>query len=110
MQDTELGGQADRRGRQGRRLLPSANRDEEVFDGPVRRSTSAATPTRTSASAAAARTSAWAATSPRLELRVLFETLTGADARHRLTGEARRLRSNFINGIKDMPVRIIPAS
>jgi cytochrome P450 len=41
----------------------------------------------------------------RLELRVLFETLLARMPGIAPTGDARRLRSNFINGIKEMPVR-----
>ncbi|MEV0346455.1 cytochrome P450 [Nonomuraea sp. NPDC050680] len=40
----------------------------------------------------------------KLELRVLFEQLARRYPRLRQTGEARRLRSNFINGIKELPV------
>ncbi|MFD0658373.1 cytochrome P450 [Thermocatellispora tengchongensis] len=42
----------------------------------------------------------------KLELRVLFETLARRFPGLRQTGEARRLRSNFINGIKDLPVAL----
>ncbi|NJP90305.1 putative cytochrome P450 hydroxylase [[Actinomadura] parvosata subsp. kistnae] len=42
----------------------------------------------------------------KLELRVLFEQLARRHPRLRQTGEARRLRSNFINGIKELPVTI----
>ncbi|PZG15049.1 cytochrome P450 [Nonomuraea aridisoli] len=42
----------------------------------------------------------------KLELRVLFEQLARRYPRLRQTGEARRLRSNFINGIKELPVSI----
>jgi cytochrome P450 len=41
----------------------------------------------------------------RLELRVLFETLLDSAPNIELCGNARRLRSNFVNGIKEMPVR-----
>ncbi|GAA2213255.1 cytochrome P450 [Nonomuraea monospora] len=42
----------------------------------------------------------------KLELRVLFEQLARRHPRLHQTGEARRLRSNFINGIKELPVTI----
>ncbi|TDD38409.1 cytochrome P450 [Nonomuraea terrae] len=42
----------------------------------------------------------------KLELRVLFEQLARRYPHLRQTGEARRLRSNFINGIKELPVSI----
>jgi cholest-4-en-3-one 26-monooxygenase len=41
----------------------------------------------------------------RLELSVLFETLSRRMPNIELAGNLRRLRSNFINGIKEMPVR-----
>ncbi|TDB90439.1 cytochrome P450 [Actinomadura sp. 7K534] len=46
----------------------------------------------------------------RLELSVLFETLLDAVPNIELNGNVRRLRSSFINGIKEMPVRVRPAS
>jgi cholest-4-en-3-one 26-monooxygenase len=42
----------------------------------------------------------------KLELRVLFEQLARRYPRLRQTGEARRLRSFFINGIKQLPVHL----
>ncbi|MEU1723627.1 cytochrome P450 [Nonomuraea sp. NPDC005692] len=42
----------------------------------------------------------------KLELRVLFEQLARRRPRIRQVGPARRLRSNFINGIKELPVTI----
>ncbi|TWH18123.1 cholest-4-en-3-one 26-monooxygenase [Rhodococcus rhodochrous J45] len=44
----------------------------------------------------------------RLELRIMFEILAARIDRVEPAGEPRRLRSNFINGIKSMPVRIHP--
>jgi cholest-4-en-3-one 26-monooxygenase len=44
----------------------------------------------------------------RLELTVLFEALLDRMPDIALAGEARRLRSNFINGIKEMRVRFTP--
>jgi cholest-4-en-3-one 26-monooxygenase len=45
----------------------------------------------------------------RMELTVFFRTLLAKVDRVELTGPVRRLRSNFINGVKEMPVRFIPA-
>ncbi|MGW0807094.1 cytochrome P450 [Nonomuraea sp. NPDC002799] len=42
----------------------------------------------------------------KLEMRILFEQLARRRPRLRQTGPARRLRSNFINGIKELPVSI----
>ncbi len=44
-----------------------------------------------------------------LELRVLLRTLSERMPDIELAGEPRRLRSNFINGIKEMPVRFTPS-
>ncbi|WP_420749903.1 cytochrome P450 [Rhodococcus sp. O3] len=44
----------------------------------------------------------------RLELKVMFETLARRLDRVEPAGPARRLRSNFVNGVKAMPVRIHP--
>jgi len=41
--------------------------------------------------------------------RILLQALTERMPDIRLDGEASRLRSNFINGIKHMPVRFIPS-
>ncbi len=45
----------------------------------------------------------------RLEIRVLFEELLRRLPDMELDGPLRRLRSNFINGLKEMPVRFQPA-
>jgi cholest-4-en-3-one 26-monooxygenase len=45
-----------------------------------------------------------------LELRVLFEALVERMPDITLDGEVSRLRSNFINGIKHMPVRFTPSA
>ncbi|WP_205315807.1 cytochrome P450 [Nonomuraea lactucae] len=42
----------------------------------------------------------------KLELRILFEQLARRYPRLRRSGEPRRLRSNFINGIKELPVTL----
>jgi cholest-4-en-3-one 26-monooxygenase len=42
----------------------------------------------------------------KLELEIMLGTLARRIARVELTGEVNRLRSQFINGIKEMPVRI----
>ncbi len=43
----------------------------------------------------------------RFEMRIMFETLLPRIAEIEQTGEIVRLRSNFINGIKKFPVRIV---
>ena len=44
----------------------------------------------------------------RIEIRAMFEELLRADTGHRTAGPVRRLRSNFINGYKSIPVRFMP--
>ena len=46
----------------------------------------------------------------RLELTVFFRTLLAKVERVEQTAPARRLRSNFINGIKELPVRFVPVA
>jgi cytochrome P450 len=45
----------------------------------------------------------------RLEVRVVLAALARRVARFELAGEPRRIRSNFTNGLKTLPVRVIPA-
>ncbi|CAO5239213.1 cytochrome P450 [Frankia sp. AgKG'84/4] len=44
-----------------------------------------------------------------LEIELMFRTLAAKVARVELTAPPSRLRSNFVNGVTAMPVRIIPA-
>ena len=73
--DTEVGGQADRRGRPRADGLRVGEPRRARVRRPRRRSTSAATPTTTSRSAPAARTSAWARTWRGSRARLMFEAI-----------------------------------
>jgi cytochrome P450 len=42
----------------------------------------------------------------RLEIRLMFETLLPRLKSVELAGDVRRVRSNFVNGIKSLPVRV----
>jgi cholest-4-en-3-one 26-monooxygenase len=42
----------------------------------------------------------------RLEVKVLLEALTRRVSWFSLTGEPRRIRSNFTNGLKALPIRV----
>jgi cytochrome P450 len=44
-----------------------------------------------------------------LEIRILLEEILARDVRFELTGPPVRLSSNFINGFKSLPVRVVPA-
>jgi cholest-4-en-3-one 26-monooxygenase len=101
---TELGGQPIAEGDKVVVFYASANRDEDVFD----------TPEVFDAGRDPNPHVGFGGGGPHfclgkhlavLELRVLLRTLTELMPGIRLDGEAARLRSNFINGIKHMPVR-----
>jgi cytochrome P450 len=42
----------------------------------------------------------------RMEVRITFEELLSRDLKIELTGTPERLRSNFFNGIKRLPVKV----
>jgi cytochrome P450 len=44
-----------------------------------------------------------------LEIRILLEEILARKVRFELTGDPVRLSSNFINGFKSLPVRVVPA-
>ncbi|HZU78101.1 MAG TPA: cytochrome P450, partial [Dehalococcoidia bacterium] len=104
--DTELRGQTIRAGQKVVLWYPSANRDEDVFpDGDVfdvRR-----TPNDHLAFGIGEHFCLGAGLA-RLELRVMFEELLRRMPDIELSGPVERLRSNFIGGIKHMPVRFNP--
>ena len=84
----------------------SANYDEEVFPDPFRFDVTR-TPNRHFAFGAGGPHFCLGAPLARLEMRVMFEELLPRIARVESAGEVSRLRSNFINGIKHMPVRVV---
>jgi cytochrome P450 len=43
-----------------------------------------------------------------MEVRITFEDLLARGVELELAGQPERLRSNFFNGIKRMPVRVVP--
>jgi cholest-4-en-3-one 26-monooxygenase len=45
-----------------------------------------------------------------MEMRLLFEEVVKRLPDLQLAGKPRRLRSNFINGVKEIPVRFTPES
>ena len=46
----------------------------------------------------------------RMEMNIMFEELVKRVSSIKQIGEVKRLRSNFVNGIKHLPVRLTPAS
>lgn len=84
----------------------SANRDEDVFDDPFRFDVGREHNPHTMhvAFGGGGPHFCLGANLARAEIKVMFEALLPRLPRIELAGPARRLRSNFINGIKEMPV------
>jgi cytochrome P450 len=106
--ETELGGAAIRTGDKVVLWYVSGNRDEAEFEAPdsfdVARS-----PNRHLSFGRGGPHLCLGAHVARLELRVLFAALAPQVARFELAGPPRRIRSNFTNGLKELPVRVVPA-
>jgi len=101
--DAELGGQLIRKGQKLIMWYPSANRDESVFPEPFRFNIERS-PNEHLAFGIGEHFCLGASLA-RLELRVMFEELSRRLPDIELAGAVERLRSNFIGGIKHMPVR-----
>jgi cytochrome P450 len=103
--DVELGGKRIREGDKVVLWFASGNRDEDVFDDPytldvTRQKNDHVTFGKGSPHFCLGNTLA------RLEIRVIFEELLPRLADIRLAGDVRRVRSNFVNGIKELPVEV----
>ena len=103
-EDTELGGKQIARGDRVVVWYPSANYDEEVFDDPFRFDIRRAP--NDHLTFGAGRHVCLGASLARLEVRVVFEELLKRVNTIEIVGQPDRLRSNFINGIKHLPVRM----
>ncbi|MET9678470.1 cytochrome P450 [Streptomyces sp. NPDC006482] len=102
--DTELAGQAIREGDKVVVFHASANHDERVFPDPHRLDLSR-TP-NPHVSFGDGPHVCLGAHFARLQLRLLYEETREVCGEVTLTGPPRRLVSNFINGIKSLPVRL----
>jgi cholest-4-en-3-one 26-monooxygenase len=103
--DVELGGQTIRAGDKISLWYISANRDESVFDEPFRFDITR-DPNPHIAFGGGGPHFCLGAQLARLEIRLLFEELARRVPRPEALGEPDRLRSNFIGGIKHLPVRL----
>lgn len=83
----------------------SANRDDSVFDDPFTFDVTR-TPNPHVAFGGGGPHFCLGASLARLEIRVLFEELAQRVPRLERAGDTQRLRSNFINGIKHLPVAL----
>ncbi len=85
----------------------SANRDEEVFDDPFTFDVTR-DPNPQIAFGGGGNHFCLGANLARMELKLIFQEIAHRMPDMQLTGEPARLRSNFIGGIKHMPVRWTP--
>jgi cholest-4-en-3-one 26-monooxygenase len=106
-QDTEIRGVEIRGGDKVTIWYPSANRDEDIFDHPDTFDVGR-TP-NPHVTFGFGEHFCLGSNLARLELNVIFEELLGRFPDIELAGEPRRLRSNFVNAIKYMPVRFKPS-
>jgi cytochrome P450 len=104
--DTELRGQKIREGDKVVIFYPSANRDEEIFPN-ADRFDAGRTPNDHLAFGIGEHF-CLGSNLARLEIRLIFEELLRRLPDIELAGPVHRLRSNFISGIKRMPVRFTP--
>lgn len=105
--DVELGGKRVREGDKVVMWFASGNRDEEVFGNSydfdvARRDNDHVTFGKGSPHLCLGNLLA------RTEIRIMFEELIPRLADIRLTGDVPRVRSNFVNGIKKLPVEVTP--
>ena len=103
--DTELGGQQIKEGDKVAFWHISANRDESVFADPYRFDITRS-PNEHVAFGSGGPHYCLGANLARMEIRVMFEELLDRFTEMEIVGEVTRLRSNFINGIKHIPLRV----
>jgi len=106
--DTRIGDQPIAEGDKVVIFYISANRDEAVFDDPYRFDVTRS-PNDHVAFGGGGPHFCLGANLARLEIRILFEELLARLPDMTLAGPAKRLRSNFINGIKHIPVQFTPS-
>ncbi len=104
--DVELRGQQIKAGDKVVTWYISANRDEEVFDDPYRFDVTRK-PNDHVTFGPGGPHFCLGAHLARLETKILFQELLPRLASIELAGPVERIRSNFVNGIKRMPVRVV---
>jgi cholest-4-en-3-one 26-monooxygenase len=104
--DTQLRGQKIREGEKVVMYYSSANRDEDVF--PASEQFDVGRTPNDHLAFGAGQHFCLGANLARLEIRAIFEEIVTRMPDVGLAGPVRRLRSNFINGFKTIPVRFTP--
>jgi cholest-4-en-3-one 26-monooxygenase len=105
-QDTEIRGVPIEAGDRVALWYLSANFDEDVFDDP-RRFDVGRTPNPHTAFGRGGPHFCLGSFLARLEIGILLEEILARDVRFELTGPPVRLSSNFVNGLKSIPVRVL---
>ena len=105
--DYELNGKTIKAGDKVAMWFVSGNRDEDVFVDPFRFDVTR-TPNDHIAFGGGGAHFCLGANLARLELRLLFEQIITRVPDMRIAGDVERLRSNFIGGIKHIPVEFTP--
>ncbi len=107
--DHELHGKAIRAGDKLGLWYASSNYDEHAFPDPYRFDIGRDPNPHDAFGAGGVHfcLGAWLA---RMEIRVLLEEVLRRDLRLEQTGPVRRLRSNFVHGVKSLPVRVVRGS
>lgn len=106
--DVELGGKQIKEGDKVVMWFASGNRDDAVFENPYkidveRKNVDHMTFGKGSPHLCLGNNLA------RMEIRLMFEELLPRLADIQLAGDVKRVRSNFVNGIKEFPVKVTPA-
>lgn len=106
--DVELGGKNIKEGDKVVMWFGSGNRDDEVFDDPYRLDVSRTDIDHVTFGKGSPHTCLGNMLA-RMEIRLMFTELLPRIKTMELDGEVSRVRSNFVNGIKKLPVRVVPA-
>jgi cytochrome P450 len=106
--DVEIGGQQVREGDKVVMWFASGNRDEAVFEDPYRLDVTRTDIDHVTFGKGSPHVCLGNALA-RMEIRLMFTELLPRLKGIELAGEVSRVRSNFVNGIKRLPVRAVPA-